>query len=428
MGVKKFLTVFLASDLLLASGFVNYVVLNGQPLFSWPILLYLLLMAIPAIALAALSSVSRGVAVATALLLSQLTLRLNQVNVDLKAMLLLMIVSLVFTYLVLKQGRRAYALGAIMGATLILTSPMKAKADIQFGEGMEGSADLPPLIHLILDESGPGNIEGFANYPNAYSRHSNTVNAIPDLMDGYEERLRKAGYDVEVWQMEFTPFCTTNCTSYFESSFANLGELSAVDQLHLLFSNYAVETGLYGWNEEDRIIAGSLATWEIMREFTARVDQMERGEAIIFHSLFPHRPYHRRADCSLLSVEEWSTVEDLSPWPDMYAAQRSCAEKLVRRIARDDAIVIVHGDHGNKISKIGAYAKDEPSTEIMRENYSTLFAMRIPGKPPETFEDHVTVGSLLRNWDFETYPEGEAETVFLADENWVPRREVEMPQ
>ena len=97
-------------------------------------------------------------------------------------------------------------------------------------------------------------------------------------------------------------------------------------------------------------------------------------------------------------------------------------------LQRDDAIILLHGDHGNRIFEEDLRStRTRVTSDELRGGFATLFAMRIPGVPPRTYEKQATVASLLRNWDFKSYPEGETDTVFLDDEKWHPTTELAMP-
>lgn len=156
--------------------------------------------------------------------------------------------------------------------------------------------------------------------------------------------------------------------------------------------------------------------------FTGFVTQVRRGTHVFAHFVVPHGPYLLTADCSL--GENKGTGYYLArrySGPDArekarrehyanYFAQLSCVRSRIERFLEGiagierfhDAVVVIHGDHGSRISA-GRFV-DDFATEDYVANYGTYFAVRGPGVTPgvdcefaslpEVFRKHVGGPSL----------------------------------
>jgi arylsulfatase A-like enzyme len=165
------------------------------------------------------------------------------------------------------------------------------------------------------------------------------------------------------------------------------------------------------------------------------------------HALAPHNPYVARRDCGLRPPREWEAPFSTSARhtrEDAYLEQVRCVtekvEAAVRALAqspaRDNFVVIVHGDHGSRITRWDPNKENlgRFDDEDMVAGFSTLFALRGPGLQPGYDAHPAPVALLLRQWvegDFRTQPVpedcGTAE-VYLTDWNWVPWRRHPLPR
>ena len=116
-----------------------------------------------------------------------------------------------------------------------------------------------------------------------------------------------------------------------------------------------------------------------------RMKSLGPGQALVAHLILPHGPYVYRADCSIGS----STGErDRNELYKRYFEQLDCLyaklETLVEQMRvvgiYDDAVVILHGDHGSRItSESFADEHGAPEAADLLDEYSTLFAVKTPG-------------------------------------------------
>jgi len=133
------------------------------------------------------------------------------------------------------------------------------------------------------------------------------------------------------------------------------------------------------------------------RRIVRDLSKARRGDFFVAHLAIPHEPYVVDAECQALPRESWMKAgfarlpmtEDgrTARYPG-YARQVRCTMRLVREmidaIPPDllrDAIFIVQGDHGSRLSLVAPQAGNAATMSIAdyRDNYSTLFAIRSPG-------------------------------------------------
>ncbi len=143
------------------------------------------------------------------------------------------------------------------------------------------------------------------------------------------------------------------------------------------------------------------------------------GQAFFVHLLLPHFPYAYDRDCEILDMEEtWLDWEDPAKAPDKndaesralryraYREQYICSnhkiqmvlEELSRRPWWDEAIVVVHGDHGSRIDlmKPQAAARDNFTGQGLMDGFSTLFAIKMPGLTPGYDRRQLPIGHLFK--------------------------------
>jgi hypothetical protein len=249
--------------------------------------------------------------------------------------------------------------------------------------------NLPVVIHLVLDEhAGIADLNttdvkhelgtnlqqfyqryGFNVYPNAYSRYTNTVNSIPNLLnftennihgyyllgkdysasDGgelkvnrYFELLQQQGYRIRVYQPAFIGYCKSKvpidrCITY--SSWlarvivdtplpthekviyltAGLINSSAIVKWVKLYYFAYVRSYLlnYGYDPSwIRYVPHSTAvpSLGVMDHLENAVIREHEGMAYFVHLLWPHSPYVYTANCTLKpKVTDWQIYFDRYP-------------------------------------------------------------------------------------------------------------------
>lgn len=282
---------------------------------------------------------------------------------------------------------------------------------------------------------------GFRLYGRAYSRYFNTPDAIPDMLatrggKGYFAALRQAGYRLNVHQSGFLDLCAgaraDACREYPESGLRTVATapLSSEEKAAIILSQFmslsegATRTEKNYELVAERLLARGVAVpvpdLEAVRRTSTlnAVAAMDRliadlrrarpGEAYVAHILLPHYPYVMTADCRLKPVAQWQVRDAPAPRRERelhYFEQLRCAtakidaalQALAASPGGKQAIVVIHGDHGSRITDVDPHASQvgEISGRDLIAGYSTLLAVRARGVAPGYDPAAVAVRSQL---------------------------------
>jgi hypothetical protein len=245
----------------------------------------------------------------------------------------------------------------------------------------------------------------------------------------YFARLASLGYTVRVHQSSFIDLCpdsgAATCRTYGTSSLDMLPRLNVpiTTKLAIVGGTFLGQSEAYSrakekyqttrvrlqrrvnlpkWNWEQ----GTPAPVGTMPMFDAVADDLSKatpGTFVFAHFLLPHYPYVYNASCEQPPASKWLTRSDydranvpggIMNVPDGraeryagYFQQILCAQKKVDALIaaippslRDDAIIIVQGDHGSRISLVDptTVAPVAPAASDYADMFSTLFAVRAP--------------------------------------------------
>jgi hypothetical protein len=138
------------------------------------------------------------------------------------------------------------------------------------------------------------------------------------------------------------------------------------------------------------------------------IASLPHGTALFAHLIIPHHPYVAHADCSIRPASGdflWynnnrflpsaegptNTIASRQERHKLYFEQLGCLylrlDELFDRMraARiyDDSIIILHGDHGSRIGINEPTSKNQHTLtkQDLVDGFSTLFAMKLPGRP-----------------------------------------------
>ncbi len=259
------------------------------------------------------------------------------------------------------------------------------------------------------------------------------------LRNTYFEILAKTGYHINVLAPPYIDYCVHspipihNCYRYnsFEMKAVIDLDITISQKVGLLLSRYFSEsylknfivkkhyqnmrivgTKLFGislptgsWeSSETSLRMHSIITMHILNNLGESILAMPPGNAFIVHLLFPHYPYIAHADCSIINPMGWkdryiyinetnpvgNTAESRKVRYQLYFDQLSCLysklDELFKQLkaARiyENSIIILHGDHGSRISIREPFVsnRDVLTDEDIIDGFSTLFAVKIPGK------------------------------------------------
>lgn len=253
-----------------------------------------------------------------------------------------------------------------------------------------------------------------------------TTIANPGADSAYFADMSARGYHSAVFQTEVLNFCSPPSVSLCETfpshdpgvvSAANMDERTrSVYLWDTLFRAYepgylpalgrwfirrtfGLDLRLSGMlGTADRFDVQGFALW--FDRFTAFVSHVPRGSHVFAHFLVPHSPYLLNAGCVIEGeydsgyrlAERVNGEEGLDrarrTYYGQYLDQMRCVVSQIDAFlsgieslpAFDDAVIVIHGDHGSRISAGSVAEKTGPRDMV--DNYAAFFAVRAPGVEP----------------------------------------------
>lgn len=333
---------------------------------------------------------------------------------------------------------------------------------------------------------------GFTLYGGAHSRHFRTTNSLPEIFNfgrsrlGGESRrnregvltenryfddLAGKGYSINVLQSDFLDYCghkaVISCTEYRRSDLAPLAQLdlSLADKSRIigagfvslsggltvvsyLYDHLAVRARKIGlmlpYASVDTVrLTSTLAAMNVAGDFTKMLRKVKPGHVYFAHFLFPHYPHVARADCSAKPLAMWGYRREggnIASRNRAYEAQLQCSARLVGGFlealstspAGRSAIVIVHGDHGSRITRVDPKVDtiNNVSWDDMIVSYSALFSIRMPASEGRYEPRVAAISGLLKQFvgnDLRSPPSVSRQIpgtnqIYLEDREWRPIR------
>ncbi len=421
-----------------------------------------------------------------------------------------------------------------LGATVLLPRPFDTLNTITKSSftipGETPRLDLPPIIHIVLDEhigieGIPGDIpggaalraelkefylrNGFRLYGRAFSPYFRTANSLANLVNGvvqpydlsflspasdspyivsenaWFDRLFDQGYLIKVYQSEHLNFCAGKYSNVADCTTSSVSGLEAIRYTNL---QRTAKTGLLLGSFSYHMFIVTLA--QKIQNYTQKLLQIDEtpsetaaifrnpgsaaslwakvtaegliddlreakpGEAYFAHLLIPHvgfimdencraKPniltWYNHIDTNLKYEKRLSGDTRPQGYVDRYVEyfkQVRCARRLLSEMLRslsesgvmDEATIIVHGDHGSRISgmvPLQKYASLLTERDLI-DNFSTLFAIRYPGVTAGYDLRGDTVQALFAEQVFGRPREYGPARVFLAEEE-KSKRNPEVP-
>ena len=170
---------------------------------------------------------------------------------------------------------------------------------------------------------------------------------------------------------------------------------------------------------------GAMSAFSMLDKIADDVKASPGGNLFFAHLLYAHHPHIWDSSCTLKEVKDWTIPSDFrtgaekQSWTtgqEMYETlqtnyyeQLGCAlkmtdiffDKLRANNSFDNSIIIIHGDHGSRISRVRSiqhpgYPKMDAAD--LRNNYSTLYAIKRPGQTGSYNKSVRSIASLLADF------------------------------
>ncbi|MBT4626345.1 MAG: hypothetical protein HOC63_06600 [Rhodospirillales bacterium] len=263
-------------------------------------------------------------------------------------------------------------------------------------------------------------------------------------INGYFERWAREGYKINVLQSSYFDLCkSTNvkissCVTYNHDSFDGeaISSLPLAQRIILIGNMYYSSFTLYKLVQLSELSfkphldkydvslrglglwhgrIGPLAISSQLEQLIRKVSRSNGGEFFFAHLLIPHSPYVYDSSCKVHSpVSSWQLRPErgASDTPKLRYARYAAYFEQIRCTMRklqplfdamrkkgtyEDAVIIIHGDHGARITRIDPEAGN--AQQMTRDDYidsfSTLFALKAPGVVPGNDDRMASLPQLL---------------------------------
>lgn len=353
-------------------------------------------------------------------------------------------------------------------------------------DGLPADNPRTPAVKAELERFYLGN--GFRLYTRAHSDYAYTLNSIPQILNfgeaqepdrpkqekktvknvAYFNLLGQQGYRVKVHQSEYLNLCSpgavTDCLTYQSQNIGPVAtsSLSTGSRAQIILRKLVSPTverlaaSTYGGlrklglplpvRDVTELRVNPLNAALAFDRFNASLEKAQPGEVHFGHFLLPHSPFGLEPDCRL-KEGAWMRRQYPGPFGPRQNAgfdQMLCTlrktEAAYRAISRSPAgrnfIMIVHGDHGSRLTNAKPIADQAKfmTDEEKVANFSAFFAVRAPaiqgGKDTSPLALSTLVKGLAKS-HFAAAPErgpGGRAQVNLDDEGFVPREKIFLPE
>jgi len=277
---------------------------------------------------------------------------------------------------------------------------------------------------------------GFSLYPAAYSRWRQTTSSIPRTLsldqppaldtaaagaawitrhyqlinNPYFATLRQSGYKLRIYQSTYIDYCRAARPALLSCNVAPANSIANIAHLEGPWTRRALLAGRFLVNVTSRTYRNLGKDGNVWRRSVAGgafglLDQMaadvraDSGAAVAYfaHLLTPHRPLEVDAACELYPdlsryTETGARGDNERRWRTIlyrYGQQVRCTHSRIATLFAaidstggfENAIIIVHGDHGARILRRGSVLgrlRDLDRSEL-NSSFSTLLAVKLPG-------------------------------------------------
>ena len=274
----------------------------------------------------------------------------------------------------------------------------------------------------------------------AYHEQQDTSRLWRMIANKYFESMYEMGYGIIVHQSTFLDYCSKSrvpiswCSTYEHYSISNVG-LGTIDlwtSVSLIFRMFADNSFLFTQLRRQYLSAydmliGDEQPAHFWRDWSGWVgpipslavlvkmsedDRLGRKGTLYFaHILMPHGPYVYNKDCQVrVPFTAWKankveTAAERSQHYELYFEQVECVffqlgdifTRLKEAGRFDDAIIIIHGDHGSRLYLQDASSsnRDDLPAQSNVDAYSTLFAIKSPELAPGYRPEVISVQEIF---------------------------------
>jgi|GEM_PF-2646368 len=289
--------------------------------------------------------------------------------------------------------------------------------------------------------------------------------------NAYFQAMHDRGYRIHVYQTPHMDYCSQSpvpielCRAFPATSIKMLVNqpLRTWDKFSVLHGIYNRQSFAYlmirrSWQrlggtwEWDHDSVGPIPSMIMLDDILADARRSKTGTFIFAHLLTPHHPYAYAADCTLRSGNQpWLAIEDqsigggVSNTPEsralryrQYAGQIRCLNQALAKLfdgLKEDglwehATIILHGDHGSRITQHEPHAKsrDKVTEQDLRDGFAAHLAIRHKAFLPGPDESGESIHDAIRRAVLGTAGAADPRTLFLKDrEHWGMFVPVSMP-
>ena len=292
---------------------------------------------------------------------------------------------------------------------------------------------------------------GFQVFGRAYSRYYNTWHTMPNLVNfhdtenytrycggvsrkfflkrnQYFELMSKRGYQIHVYQSDYLDYCPDNIEGNVASCYTY--ELEAIKSIEnspiSTGSKFRMIMGMYSRLSsilsplhllEGRV--SPVTSMALLNRLETDLNQASPGMMFLVHLMLPHSPYAFEPDCQFReNPEQWlfasnrnlkkknNTPASRAERYPLYLEPIECTnlklDKLFGSLQAtgkfNNMIILIHGDHGSRIilGKPTLKSGKNPLTKSdVVDGFSTLFAVKWPGRPAEYDRRILPIGPLF---------------------------------
>jgi hypothetical protein len=253
----------------------------------------------------------------------------------------------------------------------------------------------------------------FRIYQSSYLDYCRTPGVPPDACETYVVN--------SIRYVEDLPIPVAQKAAFIRRSFFGLSEIRTVVRA---FYNGAWGTRpgspLPLWDPRAAMV-GPIPVLPLFDRIATDIETHGGGTVYFAHLLVPHSPYLLDESCNVSpDTDEWrarrnpelpsalaNTPESRAATYAAYVAQLRCANRLLAGFFErldgagllDDAIVVVHGDHGARINQRWPTAPNRGALveSDFLDGFPTLFAVKAPGIEPGYRSERETLPALLAN-------------------------------